>query len=544
LIPRYAHIAVRLPRLTPALAAWIALLAYACLNAILYSGLLPLWDGFDEPLHYGYVQWLRCTSSLPILGRTPVPDEIVKSLDLVPTSYAVQRNLNRGIPFDIYFTLSKEQRIDLRDRLEKLDHGGSPAIPQMLNYEAHQAPLAYAVLVPFDALWAHLPLTGRILLLRLLISLTSVLLLWWAMLQLATLTRLPPRYSLAAAFVTFSSQMLYATVCHVANDWLAVPVWALFVCAAVDLHLHPKTTTAMRLSLWLAVGLLTKAYFLIAVPFALVLLASCCVRRKLPWPRAAALAGGSLAVAAPWYLRNLVLYRNLAGMQETNGGIPLAQLAGAALHVPWLRALMATARTSLWTGNNSLFTFSSKTIGIMLLLLAAAGIAYAVHAVRDRLPEPERPLLAALLCFAAGLAYSTVLTFWYTHGAGISPAPWYVQALLAPGLCLLFIGLSSFRLLGTVLALAIVWLWTYVLAATYVAKLIPFYAGFNTGRAHLADLTEWWRRLVGGSWGTLDTAALLPPGALIVMTSAVVIVAVTLAAALSVALVTSRKYTS
>ena len=30
----------------------LAVLAYGALNAILYAGLLPLWDGFDEPFHH------------------------------------------------------------------------------------------------------------------------------------------------------------------------------------------------------------------------------------------------------------------------------------------------------------------------------------------------------------------------------------------------------------------------------------------------------------------------------------------------------------
>jgi len=36
----------------------LALLAYGLLNATLYTGLLPLWEGFDEPFHFAYVQQL------------------------------------------------------------------------------------------------------------------------------------------------------------------------------------------------------------------------------------------------------------------------------------------------------------------------------------------------------------------------------------------------------------------------------------------------------------------------------------------------------
>lgn len=524
-----------MPLSTPA-RPWfrIALLVYGALNATLYVGLLPLWDGFDEPFHYGYVQYLRAHGSLPVLGRTVLSGEIVQSLDLVPASYAVQLNLRRGVTFDTYFALPQARRTELRRELEQIDARTAFAPSQSPNYEAHQAPLAYLLLAPFDAVWSHAPLTVRVLRLRLIGAQLSVLLLWLATFRLARRMGLPESIPLCVMFLVFSSQMFYATICHVANDWLAVPLLTLLLGEAISLYLQPKAATSIRLALWLAAGLLTKAYFLSAVPLVFALVALCSLRRKLPWRHAAACMVLSLGIAAPWYARNLFLYRNLTGMQETAGGAPFAQLAGVAAHIPWLRAALFTARTSLWTGNNSLFLFSSKTVSLMLGLLLAAACLYGVHAVRHRLPCSERPLLAGVLCFAAGLIYSTVLTSWSTHGAGISPAPWYVQPLLAPGLCLLFIGLLELERPGSLFRLAILWVWTYVIAATYVAKLIPFYAGFTSSQARLADLPGWWGRLFAGSYGSLGTAALLPPAALLLMTAAVVIAAVALAAALSV----------
>ena len=41
------------------------LLAYVLTNAALYSALLPLWEGFDEPFHFGYVQYLANGNGLP-----------------------------------------------------------------------------------------------------------------------------------------------------------------------------------------------------------------------------------------------------------------------------------------------------------------------------------------------------------------------------------------------------------------------------------------------------------------------------------------------
>jgi len=41
------------------------LIGFAAANAVLYSALLPLWEGFDEPFHFGYVQRLANGRGFP-----------------------------------------------------------------------------------------------------------------------------------------------------------------------------------------------------------------------------------------------------------------------------------------------------------------------------------------------------------------------------------------------------------------------------------------------------------------------------------------------
>ena len=41
-----------------------AIMMFGILNACLYSALLPLWEGFDEAFHYGYVETLWQTHRL------------------------------------------------------------------------------------------------------------------------------------------------------------------------------------------------------------------------------------------------------------------------------------------------------------------------------------------------------------------------------------------------------------------------------------------------------------------------------------------------
>ena len=75
--------------------------------------------------------------------------------------------------------------------------------------------------------------------------------------------------------------MFYATIAHIANDWLALPLFLLVLYAAVALYLDPKPGAVWLLAIALAAGLLTKAYFLAVAPFGFGVVLLCCLRRKL-----------------------------------------------------------------------------------------------------------------------------------------------------------------------------------------------------------------------------------------------------------------------
>jgi hypothetical protein len=91
--------------------------------------------------------------------------------------------------------------------------------------------------------------------------------------------------------------MLYATVAHVANDWLAIGVNAMLLASLVEMMGCPNARKVVVAVLWLAAALLTKAYFL---PMLFVV---AIVPRKWILPACLLLLG--LGVG-PWYARNLV----------------------------------------------------------------------------------------------------------------------------------------------------------------------------------------------------------------------------------------------
>lgn len=493
----------------------IALAAFGLLNAVLYAGLLPLWEGFDEPFHYANMQHISHRRTIPQPGRSFLSREVQDSLGLVPLAPGVKKNLGAGITFGEYFRLPPDRRAQLRARLETLDPrlGFQPSAAP--NYEAQQAPLAYLLLAPIDALWSGAPLSQRILRLRLVCAIASVLLTLAGIFRLGASLAMSAPFVHAAAFIVLSSQMFYAATAHVTNDWLAVPLFCLLLAEAI-------AHRPVRFALLLAAAVLVKAYFLALAPLGIF----CFRRDKL---RAAAAGLIFLCLAGPWYARNLVRHGNLSGMQETAAGAPPADLFRAALHLPWPRTLWSTAHSALFTGNNSYIAFSALTLSLMLALLAIAAGIYVRQAVRKSFPLAERILIAGMLLHTSAVAYSTVVAYWSSHGVASTPAPWYWQPIWPAAVLLAMLGLSRGSRFARWLALSIVWLWTYAIAATWLAKFIPFYAGFSDGRTRLADLPHWYAQLIAGSAGALDTVSLLSSRTVLAMAAVACLCAVVLA---------------
>lgn len=512
------------------------LILYGVLNAILYASLLPLWDGFDEPFHYSYVQTLSEQHAFPQLGRTLVSTEVWTSLHLTPASHVVQDNLPWVTTFEDYFRMPQSERLRRRAQLERLPREND--FTGGLNYEAQQAPLAYAILALFDLAWHSATLPARIWGLRFICSILAVVITVVFLSNLARRLRVPRRFEAALMFAALSSQMFYATTAHVANDWLAVALMSVLFERLVALHENPSLRQALTLTVVLAAGVLTKAYFLAFIPLIAVAIVRLAMLGRLRWVGAVLSLGVLLAGGGPWYLRNLRLYHSLSGMQETVGGADWRALAGALIHLPWIRSIRDLAFASQWTGNNSFNSFSWVTLSMLLAGLAAAAVLYAVEVLRRRkAPVGEMAALCGCACYGCALLFSTAVNSWFTRGVYVIASPWYLQPLMPIVLLLLFAALARFGRLGAGVAQWIVAWSAYIILATYWAKLIPFYAGYP-GRTTPLALLHWY----GGGLSPIDdilsTTALGPPALIWGMASMVTAGAITL----SIAVINSLRW--
>jgi hypothetical protein len=481
-----------------------ALLLYGVLNATAYSCLLPLWEGFDEAYHYGYVQFLSTNPRFPVLGQAYLSREIWRSLELAPVSHYLQPFTGAPVSFSEYFALPAAERERRRKELDAIP-AQEKYLPQTdkPNYEVNQSPLPYVAMAAVDRLLLNASITTRVLTLRLLGSIAAVLLTAAGVLLIARRLALPGSFANAALFIAFSSQMLYATVCHVCNDWLAVPALAWCIWAAIRAVQSASARDALLLGVILAAALLTKAYFLVFVPLAFVAIFWTSRRNTIYFMAAL------LAAAGPWYIRNLALYRNLSATVESTSGLGPRRMLDAALALPWRESIAYMAHSSLWTGNNSFTTFSSATLNLMLLSIAAGALLYVVHA---KFAAPEMILLTAILVFIAELAAISVAFFASSNGRATAAVPWYMQVLLAPVLLVVFLGVYRAGRWGRALLPLTAALWGYVLAATYVAKLVPLYGGFTQPKASIPALWNWYQSsavVAPAQWAAIAAVLLL-----------------------------------
>jgi hypothetical protein len=505
-------------------------------NASLYCALLPLWEGFDEAFHYAYVEYLWQYNRFPVLGRTLVPNDVFLSFRFAPVSYIVHRWIPEAISYDAWFLLPQAEKEERRRELELIRP--EPASSSRPNYEAHHPPLAYILLAPLDWSISKAPITVRVLVLRLFAAAISTILLYFGATALCRILEMPERFANATLFTIFCSEMLYATIAHVANDWLAIGLSALFLAALAKFVRKPDRRSGLATAAWLAAGLLTKAYFLVFGLLALAAAASLIWRRHTRVKPALAGAMLVLALAGPWYTRNLVLYGNLSGTHEEFDGIGIRQALTAAPRINWVATTGFLARSSLWTGNNSGTSFSRSTLNIVLALLL---VALAAWGLRGREIQPaERIVFAAVVLFSIAVAYASCASFADKNGDVPGASPWYAQVLLMPVMALAYLGMSRWKRFGPVLAACTSAIWTWVLIATWAVKLFPMYSGGGAAPMRVHDVWNWYPHSAAAHTRDLSLLALAPASALYIGLLISLTLSILLSAAIIRDLISSR----
>ena len=450
------------------------LLVWACflVRGCWYTAALPLWEGFDEYAHFAVLQHWIAAPSLPAVDNG-VSREIAESLRLAPLPWELRYLGPPYLTHEEWWALPRAEREARKNALSSMprEWAREPAPDFLASYEAQQPPLYYWICaLPFRAAQS-LSLTARVLLIRLLSVAMASLAIPLTFLA-ASLLFPAGRISIGCTAVIAVMPGFLFDTCRVGNDSLAVAIFAGLLLALI------ARRSAVAVGVLLGLGLLTKAYFLTAIPAVVILM----LVRRAPWRSWLAILGLPAAIAGWWYARAWLTTGSISGWSEAANlrGLPLAELFYRAAALSWLHAVDAIFNSYLWFGGWSFLTLRSWMYRIFAALFLYAAVRAVLGFRRDLLPA------ALIFCwFSIGMAYNVVVTF-SNHGISASTG-WYFYAVLPASILLVA---RRDVLLTAALAFAALDLYSMnIVALPYYTGLLAHRAGGGIPAFHLDQFT-------------------------------------------------------
>jgi len=463
------------------LVIWAAFLIRGCF----YAALLPLWEGYDEYSHFAYVEQLFI-SKRPLVDRNqPVPPDVAASLQLTPLPWELRSFPPPAVTVDAFWKLSTNEKSLRIERLRKLragmnvDRGDS----NITIYEALQAPLYYWMAAIAYAIAGNRTLLESVFALRIFSILIASFLI--PLVFLAARQSMPPHIATAVAAIVALLPELLFDIARVGNECLGVMLFTLLLllCSLSREGKQPIRRAGM-IGISLGMGLLTKAYFITAVPAVLVLAQP--LKSRLHARRAAVIVGTAALVSGWWYLNNKLTTGSWSGLNEALmiQGATIADLVRGAARVDWHNAVDSILLSHIWFGGWSSLQVRGWIYHFFMAVAAAGAMGIALIAFRAgsaRRVEVAAPL-TFYLWFWLGQLYNVLLLF-LSKGASTSMG-WYLYAVVAAELILLVHGLCYIapkqfaRWLPPLLASAFAALDLYTVH--FVAA--PYYIGLTSHR--------------------------------------------------------------
>jgi 4-amino-4-deoxy-L-arabinose transferase-like glycosyltransferase len=452
------------------LAIWLCFLA----RGVFYCLALPLWEGFDEYSHFSYVQHVARGEWL-VRPEMRATREVERAIELAPMPWTLRNQPPPHETYESYRRLPAEERRAQERELSELRPSPEDALAP-LPAETQQPPLSYWLMAALYKLVAGAGLPAQVLALRLwslLLTSVAVPAAWMTARRI-----LPGAEAAAAAAVALFPELMFDGA-RVSNSALSIALYSVFVVLALDV-LDGKRRAALGMGAAMGLGLLTKGFFLPALPVLAASLAWAVWKRGLPRSVAAGSLALALAIPGWWYVHNLRVTGSFSTAIQDAAiqHMTLSERLGRVSDVNWFTALDSTFFSHVWFGG---WSFLQVRAWIYHVFAAAALVALAGLAIAWRRREPERRYIAVLaalyLLFCGGIAYHVLLTF-LANGIS-SSAGWYLCTAIVPELILVIAGMRALWP-PSVIAPAIGFALLDLYGMLFVA--LPYYSGLIAHR--------------------------------------------------------------
>lgn len=445
---------------------WLCFLA----RVLFYAAALPTWEGYDEWSHFAVVRLVALRGQILPPRDSPLPRDVGASLNLVPLPWSWRQAAAPSLTHDEFWQLPKDSRETRIAAFRELPRAWQwqDTDGTYRAHEAFQPPLYYWTMAPVMLLLAGAGISTQLMAVRWFGALLGSFAIPFTFL-IARQVLGSRRMALGCAAVLALMPGFALVVGHAGNDCLAIALFSLLIWSAVRIaggRSGPVDRVVLGASLGL--GLLTKAYFLTAIP-AIAVLAVWKLRSRAVLPLACALLAGGW-----WYARAYLQTGAVTGLTDfVMASSRTDNLLSQVLAVPWGRAFDSILFSHLYAGGWSFLQVRSWIYHLFyaVMLLAAVGL---LRARRTR----ELLILAALYAsFWLGELYHVVI-LWAARGVATSMG-YYLYGVVAAEVPLCAAGLASLWTKGRAA-------WTTAVGAILFGALdlfavhavaIPYYTG-------------------------------------------------------------------
>ena len=468
------------------------------IKGLVYVAVTPLWEGFDELFHFAYIQSLAANHALPIWNKTFISSDVAQSAAYVPLAEFMPQVTpsSEKLSYLEYWRLDERERNKLKESLAEMRADSRQMAPSPIAlYQVQHPPLYYALCAPIYVAMDSLSIVDKAFAIRIF----SVLLASVAVIAGALVARKegsPLNLMLGVSIALWPC--LYADIARVGNDSLGIALFSLLFLAMIRYAEEQSPGRAATLGIILALGLLTKAYFLTGVP-AIVLFVGflALFKRKnakqVIWNGCVVLVC-AVVIAGWWYFRNYHLYGTFSGLQESIyfPEVGLTERVQAALKIAWGLVLKHLFVSFCWVSGWSFLHLPRPAyfVFVILFVVAGYGIARSTFSLTKQRAELSNVMsgLVAALCltafFTLGVLYHEINTYATIHSMG-GPGGWYFYAIVVPISFLVSFGVSGTgrkfsRYFFLVMFVAVMMLEVY----GFLMVLAPYYTGIAVPTAN------------------------------------------------------------
>lgn len=473
----------------PTRTRWLLAAIWICFlfRGWFYASMFPLWEGYDEFAHFGVVRAMAAKGILLAPRDQPGQRDVEESFKFVPVPWEVRgwNVFQSSLTEEAYWALPTEERRQRETRLrgmppnwQRVDSTGG-----ISAYEAFQPPLYYWLMAPALYVLKGAGLLAQVMWLR------------WVGVAIAS-SAVPLSFGIAFAVTRRETVALGCSavvavmpgfaidVARISNEPLCILLFSMSIWLGLRiLDRAPDTAGAATLGAVLGLGLLTKAYFLTAMPAVLLLLF---YRYRKAWASGLTTCAIAVAVAGWWYVRNVVTTGTFSGLPESVmlRDRSVTALLPAIFRIPWVRAVDVILVSHLYYCGWSSLGVRSWMYHVFFAIAMVAAIGLVVQLRRPAVVW----LVAVYGFFWLGQLYNVFLQSLARGFAG-SPG-WYMYATVACEVVLCAVAFGRWQVwvvaLGTILFGLLDLYGMHWLAIPYYTGIIGHWANGTLAALHIS----------------------------------------------------------